>query len=239
KFVQRSPQLLLALTTGLGGALLFSLVLALVIVRPARAVAAAAWSALAILAVSVVLAALSMPWTRFLFPARVAVDAAGLWALLAVIARARLRYAPRTMRAAALVLVLAWSAWLCTRGLWEARAAASERGLPSTATLRALAREAESQTRAGEVVMSNLGPVLAWYARRPVLHPALSPADLSACRQRVEFDHVLLVFREVELAWPAWRELVGSADRAGFEPDWNIADVRREETTDGFRVTWV
>ena len=44
--------------------------------------------------------------------------------------------------------------------------------------------------------MSSLGPLLAWYAERPVVHLALSPADLDACRRNLDVRGVLLVFRD-------------------------------------------
>jgi len=92
---------------------------------------------------------------------------------------------------------------------------------------------------ANEVVMSNLGPALAWHASRPVLHLALSPGDLEACRRRLEFRNVLLVFRGPASAWPEWREVVADPARAPHRPEWNVRRVREWRTADGFSVIWL
>jgi len=124
-------------------------------------------------------------------------------------------------------------------GLDEARAAAAARGTPSTATMRNLAEQLAVEVPDSEVVMSNLGPSLAWYARRPVLHLALSPADVEACRAKVPFRHVLLAFRAADRAWPQWSDLVANPDLAGLRSDWTVKIVRHWESDDGFRIVWI
>jgi hypothetical protein len=87
--------------------------------------------------------------------------------------------------------------------------------------------------------MSNLGPVLAWYDRRPVVHLALSPADVDACRRRLDLRHVLLVFRDPERAWPEWTPILREPDEATANPGWNIQRVRHFRTPEGFHVVWL
>jgi 4-amino-4-deoxy-L-arabinose transferase-like glycosyltransferase len=239
KALHNLPELALALTVGVRGALLIALIAALVGLRPPRPVAAAGWTALVLLGISVLLAAASIPWMRFVFPVRALAEAAGLWALLALIRRAPARYSPALLRGVAVALVLAWALFQCARGLAEAREVSRHRGLPGTAELRALAAETERLTQPGEVVMSNLGPVLAWHARRPVLHLALSPGDLRPCRRRLEFRRVLLAFRDPAQAWSGWRAVMERGARMQFEPEWNVAEAREARTADGFHVVWL
>ena len=87
--------------------------------------------------------------------------------------------------------------------------------------------------------MSNLGPLLAWHARRPVIHLALSPTDLEACRRRLDFRHVILVYREPERAGPEWSEIVAHPREAEHHPDWNIRHTRVWKTEDGFDIVWL
>jgi zona occludens toxin (predicted ATPase) len=90
-----------------------------------------------------------------------------------------------------------------------------------------------------EIVMSNLGPSLGWYARRPVLHLALTPGDMAACRARVPFRHVLLAFRDAAHAWPGWGDVVTRPDDATLNHDWNVRRVRHWVSSDGFQVVWL
>ena len=86
--------------------------------------------------------------------------------------------------------------------------------------------------------MSNLGPTLAYHARRPVIHLALSPDDVEGCRARVTFTHVLLVFRDVSRAWVEWRPVMEPGGERGHSR-WNVARARRWQTPDGFAVVWL
>ena len=43
----------------------------------------------------------------------------------------------------------------------------------------------------GEPLMSNLGPALAWQTNHPVVHLALTPADVEACRRRLDVKHIV------------------------------------------------
>ena len=125
------------------------------------------------------------------------------------------------------------------RGDAEARAAAESRGLPSVATLRTLSAELDRTLGAGELVMSNLGPTLAWFARRPVLHLSLGPEDMPACRRRVPFRRVVLAFRDPAHAWGSWASLVANPDVARSHPEWGVERARLWLTNDGFRVVWL
>ena len=257
KAMSNAPALLLALATGPRALWVGSLVLWLLVARPRRSLAVAAWLILAQAVVSLGLAAVGIPWLRYVFPARVAMEAAGLlafWGLLERLATGAQRdpsispagsgpaIGSRTARALAVggaLLALGWGAWQTTRGNAEARATAETRGLPSVLTLRDLSARLNRELRAGEPVMSNLGPTLAWYARRPVVHLAWGPGDLEACRRRLPFRHVLLVFRDAERAWPEWRELLARPETADINAEWGIAHARRWRTSDGFLAVWL
>jgi hypothetical protein len=172
-----------------------------------------------------------------------ALAAAGLLALWALMARLvgsdPRRSVARLMFAGAALVTLAWGAWTLPRGLAEARAASMERGLPDTMTLMRITVLMNREIPAGEAVMSNLGPSLAWTARRPVVHLALSPESLDDVRQRLDVRHVLLVFRDADRAWPGWRELIERPLEASHRPEWNVRRVRRWVTDDGFALTWL
>ena len=86
--------------------------------------------------------------------------------------------------------------------------------------------------------MSNLGPTLAWHARRPVVHLALAPEDVEACRRRLDFRHVLLIFRDPEHAWGQWSEVVARPLEARARPELYIARARRYQSADGFVFVW-
>ena len=208
-----------------------------------RALVAAGIAALGVLGLSAIVTAASVPLSRYLFPMRIAVAAAGILALWGLITRApaasvgpRLR---RGLQIGVAVLAVLWGLWQTAGGWAEGRAAATARGVPSTPTMIALARSLERELRPDEPVMSNLGPVLAWYLRRPVVHLALSPEDVDACRRRLELRHVLLVFRAADRAWPDWTLVMERPQEAALNPDWNIRRAQRSETADGFQVVWL
>ena len=92
---------------------------------------------------------------------------------------------------------------------------------------------------AGEPVMSNLGPALAWEARRPVIHLALNPEAIEACRRRTDFHNVLLVFRDVAHVWPEWSEIVAHPLDAVHRPELGIQNVRRFDSPDAFIIVWL
>jgi len=187
--------------------------------------------------------AVSIPWLRYLFPSRIPLEIAGMLATGALVARfpgAPLGPAAvRVLRIGIAVLAISWGGLQTRRGVEEARASASARGLPGTLTLIQIARLVVAEVPKGEPVMSNLGPTLAWYSHRPVIHLAFAPDDLEDCREQVEFRHVVLVFRSAGHAWPEWQELMSAPDRAPANADWNIRRVREFATGDDFRVVWL
>ncbi len=238
------------LATGMAGIGSLALALALAGFRrpagdadPARAAAArAARITIVVLllyaALALAVAAVGAGWRRYLFPARVPIEAAGLaavWLWLAPFAARtpRLRYAVPAALAAVMVL---WGGIQTLRGLDEARGTGQERGLPTVATLHTIVEDLDHTLRPGEVVMSNLGPTLAWYAGRPVLHLALGPADVDACRSRVAFRCVVLAFRDPARAWTEWAPLVANPNVALSHPEWHVFRTQLWLTDDGFRV---
>jgi len=254
------PRLLLDVFTGPRALWLGAIALWVMIARPWRSTgrleapddihasdlrppAVAALAVLFAFALGVLTAAVSIPWLRFVFPARVLLEAAGLVALWAVFSLAAdLGSRPLLRRAlyiTAGLLALGWGALQTVRGNAEARVASAQRGVPSVLSLLRVAVLMNREIPAGEVVMSNLGPALAWHAGRPVLHLALSPADLEGCRRRLEFRHVLLVFRDPASAWPEWREAVADPAEAPARPEWNVRRAREWRTSDGFSVIWL
>ncbi len=194
-------------------------------------------------ALGVLSAAVSIPWLRFVFPARVLLEATGLLALWALLSRTADLATQLPLRRALYIvaglLALGWGSLQTVRGNAEARVASAERGVPRVLSLLQIAVLMNREIPADEVVMSNLGPMLAWHARRPVLHLALSPADLEGCRRRLEFRHVLLVFRDPAKAWPGWQEAVAAPAEAPNRPEWNVRRVREWRTADGFSVIWL
>jgi hypothetical protein len=244
KVARRLPALLLALATGPRALWAGALVLWLATCRPPRSLAIGGVALLVANVLSLLAAAVSIPWIRYLFPTRVLLEAAGLMALWGIIARA-----PTTMmgprfaaglKVGVAVLAIGWGVSQTLRGNTEARATAGARGVPSVATLRDLGERLRRQVPANEVVMSNLGPMLSWHSGgRAVVHLALTPADVAACRQRLEFRHVLVVFREVESAWPGWQELFARPEEAVRHPEWNVAREQHWVEEDGFRVVWL
>jgi len=242
KLMGNLPGVALSLASGVRPLLVGSLVLWLVVAREApRTLRMAGLTLLAITLVNLVATALSVPQLRYLFPMRVVLDAAGLLALWGLIARAP-TLAPGTRRlvaALASLIVIAWGAHLTRLGNAEAHRTSFERGTPSTLSLLQIANIMNREIPAGEPVMSNLGPALAWEARRPVIHLVVSPDLLSTCRRRTDFRHVLLVFRGPEQAWPEWASVVARPPEALHRIEWNVRHVRVYQTADGFNVVWL
>jgi len=243
KILSRLPQLLLSLATGPRALWTGALVLWLLACRPPRALVVAACGVLGAMALALLAAAATIPWIRYLFPTRVALEAAGTLALWALVARAPVTLlSPRLargIRVCVALLAIGWGVTQTLRGNAEARATAAQRGVPSVSTLLDLGLRLHREVPANEVVMSNLGPMLAWYADRPVVHLALTPADVGACRRRIEFRHVMLVFRTAEEAWPVWREVVARPDDATAQREWNVMRERHWREPDGFQVIWL
>lgn len=243
KTLSNLPALTLDLLAGPGALWAGAIVLWIALGRGTRASRLAAGAVLATVVLSLVAAAVSIPWLRYLFPARAVFQAAGLlavWGLAARIPAAVLGTGGRrAVAVAAAALALGWGGFQTGRGLSEARAVSQVRGVPRVLTLLELSVLIRREVPASEPVMSNLGPMLAWHARRPVLHLALAPEDLEACRRRVDFHHVVLAFRDPESAWPAWRAVMARPLEALHRPEWNVVHVRRYESSDGFVVVWL
>ncbi|MBI1796657.1 MAG: hypothetical protein HYR74_06345, partial [Candidatus Eisenbacteria bacterium] len=243
KIAHRLPALAATLGAGPRALWIGALAIWAAVGRPPRALAVTAAAILAALAIALVTAAASIPWIRFLFPARIPLEAAGVLALWGLLARAPATlFGPRAARViAALVAVLAlgWGVSQTARGTAEARVAAAERGVPGDATMRALGARVAAEVPAGEAVMSNLGPTLAWTSGHPVVHLALTPGDVGACRRRVEFRHVVLVFRDADQAWPGWRDAIARPAESTARPEWNVIRERHWQEPDGFHVVWL
>jgi len=243
KVARRLPGLVLALASGPRALWSGALVLWLIARRPPRPLAVAAIALLAANGLSLLSAAATIPWIRFLFPTRVLLEASGvmaLWALLAgapeSLIGARLRSA---LAVAVAALAIGWGVNQTLIGNQEAASTSRERGVPTDVTLREIATRLSQRAPAGEPVMSNLGPTLAWSAGRPVVHLAQTPGDVSACRRRLAFRHVLIAFREKESAWPEWQEVLDRPDEATRHPEWNVAHERHWQEPDGFRIVWL
>lgn len=236
-------RLLAALFSGFRGLWIGALVVWIAIARPRPALRHAALALLATAALGLLVAAMGASWLRYLFPARVPLEAAGLLALLALVGRVPATLlrdgARRVVRVAIVLAALAWGFQQTARGNAEARAAVESRGLPGVASLRDLAARVNREVAAGEPLMSNLGPTLAWYAARPVLHLSLRPEDMEACRRRIEFRHVVLAFRDSAHAWRGWDAIVARPEVATARPEWNVIRVRSWDTADGIRVVWM
>lgn len=243
KVAHNLPNLLLALGTGPRALWVGALLVWLCVARPARPLAAAGWLVLLHAALGVVTAAASIPWLRYAFPSRVPLEIAGVLATGALLARfPGIPLSPagiRALRIGLAVLTIGWGVLQTSRGLTEARSTANTRGLPNELSLVQIARLVAHEVPRGEPLMSNLGPTLAWYAHRPVIHLAFAPQDLDDCREQVEFRHVVLVFRGAASAWPEWRELLADPARAPSNTEWNIRRVREFATEDQFRVVWL
>jgi hypothetical protein len=237
------PALLSSIARGPNALWVGSFALWLGAFRPRRAVAAAGIATMGVLLLSVLVAAASVPISRYVFPVRITAQACGILALWAMIARApaTLLGTPGKLVARVLVaaLALGWGGWETARRWAELRAVSFERGVPSASAMADLVARLDRDLTPGEPVMSNLGPVLAWHARRPVVHLALSPSDVDACRQRLDVRYLLLVFNDPSRAWPEWRPVVERPDEATQNREWNVARAERFGTRDGFVAIWL
>ncbi len=242
KVARNLPALFEAMLLGPRGLWLGSLAGYLALTKPPRPLAAAGLVALLGAGLGVLSAAASIPWLRYLFPSRILLEPAGMLAAWALVTRLpEHAIAPplrRGLIAFVAVLALGWGAWSTTRGLAEAEQGSHERGVPSSETLTRLSISLARQVPAGEPIMSNLGPALAWQTNHPVVHLALAPSDVTPCRRRLAFRHVVLVFRDARAAWGEWSEIMA---REGAAKTFDL-DVTREwrgTTTDGFQVVWL
>jgi hypothetical protein len=211
--------------------------------RPPRRLAVASWAMLALLLLGLVGAAATVSWLRPVFAIRIVIEAAGvmaLWGLISAAPPALMGPAfSRTLRVGVAMLAIGWGAYQTARGNAVARDAASAHETPTVLTLRDLVYRMRQRIPAGETVMSNLGPTLSWYSGRPVIHLALSPGDVPACRQRAEFRHIVLAFRDSDQAWVAWREIFDHPADAVHNPEWNVVHERHWQELDGFQVVWL
>lgn len=243
KALARLPGLLLGITVGLGGLQLAALAIAAFDRGLPAALGGAARFALAAVAAIVLGTALTVRDPGALLPARALIAAAGTLAAFALAARlaALARGAPLALPARVLLvaLTLGWGLWQTAAAAREARAATRIRATPSTLVLLQLAVMMNREIGAGEPVVSNLGPLLAWHARRPVVHLPLTPLDLEACRERLEFAHVLLAFRGAGEAWPGWDEVVARPRETLDRPELNVTRVRAFRGADGFAIVWL
>ncbi len=243
KFAHNAPRLLLDAFSGVRVLALASLALTASLRDVPRVLRVAALALLAAFALNLVVAAFGVPQLRYLYPARILADVGGTIATLALVWRLGRYGSPernvRALAGIALALFLGWGAWLTNRGLAEAESAAATRGMPSTLTLFQISIQLDREIPADEPVMSNLGPNLAWFARHPVVHLALTPEDVDACRRLRPFRHVLLAFREPSKAWPGWDELMRAPGEAPSRPEWNVSHVRVFESADGFTFVWL
>src|SRR5262249_8030742 len=139
----------------------------------------------------------------------------------------------------AALLAIGWGTVMTRAGQEESRLTSQERGVPSSRTLTSLSVALNEVLTRGEVVMSNLGPALAWQTNHPVIHLAYAPADGAACRARVPSRHVVLVFRNAERAWDQWQEIVERPGSAETHPELLVRRERRFATADGFGVVWL
>ena len=243
KVARNLPPLVLAALTGPRALWLGALVAWLAFARSSRPLFIAGLATLAAFGLGMLAAAVSIPWLRYVFPARVLLEAAGLLALWGLAARVPVNAAapslPRILTLGAALLAIGWGALSTVRANLDARAVSADRNLPGVTTLLATGVIMNREIPAGEAVMSNLGPLLAWHARRPVVHLALSPADLDACRRKLDVRHVILAYREPGRAGPEWSEIVARPQAATHNPDWNIRRARAFKSEDGFDIVWL
>lgn len=242
KAAHNLPSLVQAMLIGPRGLWIGATVGWLALARPARPLAAAAIVALLAAALGIVTSAVSIPWLRYLLPTRVLLECVGMLALGALLARVPALAAgsrARTLAFAALaVLALSWGARRTLQGNAEARTTSAERGVPESSTLTALSIALNEQLTPGETVMSNLGPALAWQTNHAVVHLALTPQDVPACRRRQDFRHIVLAFRDARRAWPGWSELVEQQGLAATMPELGVTHERRYRSRDGFVIVW-
>ena len=235
--------LALAMLTGPRGLWLGGLVIwCLARPRP-RPLLAAALALIVAAALGVASAAVSIPWLRYLFPTRILLEPAGALALAALVWERPEASFPRRAKVLAsagiAVIAIGWGALSTVRGNAEARASSWERGVPASSTITALSVVLSERLTPGEPIMSNLGPALAWQTNHPVVHLALTPDDVEACRRRLDFHHVILVFRSGERAWAGWDEIVEREGEAATHPRLGAVHERRYQSKDGFVVVWL
>ena len=92
-----------------------------------------------------------MPQARYLFPARVLLEAAGALAVLGLVGTTN-ALGPagrRGLQLALATLAIGWGVWQTARGASQARLASEQRGTPNTATMRELSRRVAAQAAAG------------------------------------------------------------------------------------------
>jgi hypothetical protein len=243
KVARRLPGLLLAVLSGPRALWITSLVAWLALARPARPVAVAGIAVLALAGAGLAGAALGLPGSHAAFPVRVPLEAGGLLATLALVARGAASglgpTARRAILAGVVVLALGWGGVQTALGWREARAAARIDASPGVLLELEIAALMNRDIPAGEPVMSNLGPQFAWIARRPVIHLALHPEDIEACRQRAEFRYVVLAFRDPARVWPGWTDLFEHPVEAARDPALHIRRTRLYRSSDGFQVVWL
>ena len=243
KALRNAPTLILDMFIGPRGLWIGGAVMYLALLRPARPLAAAVGVAIIAAALGVATSALSIPWLRYLFPTRILLEPIGALALATLLWR--MPADALTSRARALLIgglaliALAWGGWSSVSGIAEARKSSYVRGTPSSSTLTALSIALNERLTPGEPIMSNLGPALAWQTNHPVLHLALTPADVGTCRRRLDFRHVVLAFRDSQHAWAGWSEIVATADEAKTIPDLHVSAEHRFLTPDGFTIVWL
>jgi hypothetical protein len=242
KLAVNIPGVLLALTSGPRALLIGALALWLLTAREApRALRAAGASLFGLVAISVLATAISVPQLRYMFPTRVLIEAGGTLALWGLVARAE-PLSPRVRSLVAVLcalIVLTWGAFQTRLGNAEARRTANDRGVPSTLSLLQIATVMSREVPDGDAVMSNLGPALAWESRRPVIHLALTPDLITACRRKMDFRHVVLAFHDGAHAWPDWSQLVDHPNEALHHAEWNVVRVRQFLSYDGFKIVWL
>jgi hypothetical protein len=149
------------------------------------------------------------------------------------------RQAVTALRAGLGVLALVWGLLQTGRGITEASATDDRRGLPFRMSLVSLGAMVRSEIPEGEAVMSNLGPTLAWFSGRPVVHLARTPTDVAACRRYLDVRHVILAFRDASRAWPGWDEIVARPTDTVHRPELHVSNVRQFQSPDGFSIVWL
>jgi hypothetical protein len=242
KVAHNLPGLLLLVFTGPRALWLGAIALWALLVRQPRCLVVAACVVLVAFVTGLLGAAASIPWLRYVFPARIAVEAAGLfatWGLIAYLVGSWRDPRARLLFAFVALLALGWGVHATRQGLAEARTTAANRDVPQVDTLDELSMLVNHQVPPAETVMSNLGPLLAWSARRAVVHLTLGPDDLAACRRRLDFRQVILVFRNADRAGPEWGEIFVHPDESRAHADWNIKRWRVWTSSDGFRIVWL
>jgi hypothetical protein len=243
KILGNLPRVLLAVFTGPRALWVGALVLWLIVTKKRDAAWGAGLAILGAALTNLLIASATIPWLRYMFPVRVLIEVAGLLAMWDLAGRmgtaASGRSIVRLTRVGVAAIALAYGVLQTQRGVEEAATSSAERGTPRSRTLDELAELIQAEVPANEPVMSNLGPVLSWRARRHVIHLAQTPDDINACRERVEFRHVILVFRDAERAWRGWDRILEQPAEAPQNPDWNVKFVRQFRSEDGFNVVWL